>query len=55
MNIDDYLCMIIAHNFGHKLGTFNRFLGTFWDHLGTLKGYKRQYISANNILIYKGF
>jgi hypothetical protein len=28
--------------FGHKLGTFHKYLGKFWDHLTTMLGYERQ-------------
>jgi hypothetical protein len=33
---------------GHKLGTFQDFLGTFWDHLKTIKGYEIQIHAGKN-------
>lgn len=41
--------------FGHKLGTFIKFWGTFWDHSGTIRDHERQDEFTANPLIYKGF
>lgn len=32
----------MAHFYGHVLGTFLKFMGTFWVLLGTVKGCERQ-------------